>query len=145
MELSKSQLEYVYAQNWDPDVRQEALLRALEYNGKVEFFKTWISTIYNNLLQSTSVKATRRGEIVEDNKQRVADMFNRHDNHDPILDVERDELLASVDDLSDTVKDTLLYLTTDRSIEEYAEKEGVAANTIYQRIYQAKKELQDAE
>jgi RNA polymerase sigma factor (sigma-70 family) len=141
MELTNNQIAYVYSQKWDEDCRQDALLAALEYEGEVKHYRTWISTVYNNLLKSARTKEARRQELAAERHTELEALISHHDLNDPVEYLEAEALANRVSALSPVLSETLLAYLEGTPVEEIAKGWETTENTIYQRIYQAKKEI----
>lgn len=144
MNLTTEQIAYLYDQPWDDDVRQDVIVKMLEYEGEVEHFMTWASTVYRNELDSQRTKAARRIELAMERVNDLHQLHGQDDVDDPIQYVEMELMYQRVDDLSPLLAQTMeLLLVEGLNPQEVADKLGLEPNTVYQRIWQAKKEIQD--
>lgn len=144
MEITNDMLAHAEKANWDEDITQEVWVKVLEYTGKApERVEAWLTTIYSNARNAYYTKEQRRRELELMNVQAMENVHGLDDVHDPLDYISAEELISRFGELSPLLYNTLRDYVEGSSVEEIAAKQGVDPNTIYQRIHQAKKELQD--
>jgi len=127
------------------DVAQESFLRA--YRGLAGFderaeFGTWLHRIVINAALNTLRARRRRGrtepaEVAEALPARETDPAERTEARE-----EAEELLAALESLSPTLRDTLIMATLeDMPYKEIAQTLGIPEGTVAWRVNQARKTL----
>lgn len=148
MQITKEMVEFADSHNWDEDFKQDMYVKLLEqpddYMEGVDFRKI-MTTVYNNTLQDSKAKDSRRAELVQENVQAVEGLFTRGDNHDPFLHMEADELVKKAEGMSDLLRKTLQWYLAGVTVEQMAWRDSVSINTIYQRMHNIKQELHNGE
>ena len=142
MVLTNDMVTYCMSQPWDEDIRQDVFVRVLEHEGRPEDVNNaWLSRIYTNLKMNGFTTEKRRKELEQEAVAVLEGLQGKDDVHDPLEYLEAEQLIPELGALSPLLYNTLRDYVLGKTPEEIAEDQGVDANTIYQRIHQAKKEI----
>lgn len=145
MELTQSMIQYCETQPWDADLRQAVYVKVLE-SPDIEVNNSWLARIYHNLrTNKTSIEKRRKELEVEFEEDiRLHTVGEEHEYPDPLeLLIALEEYEDSVKVLSPLLRATLELLIRGVPVAVVADREGVAENTIYQRIHQAKINIEE--
>ena len=145
MNIKQEMIDFAQAQNWDDDVRQDVYVILLEkaegYMGDVST-EQLMTSIYNLRCLNGYRQDSRRRELMQENISAIEGFHGTDDNWDPIEYLEADAVLTRVNTLSPLLRKTLYAYLNGVSMATMAKHEDMDVNSIYQRMYTIKKELQ---
>ena len=147
MHITPYMIDFAEGQAWDEDVRQDVYVILLDKpngymdNASVEQLMT---SIYNLQVLNNHRQVARRKELVKENIQAIEKFHGTDDNHDP-LDylVAEQGLYARALSLSPLLLSTLEDYMLGNTVQEIAMNHDLDINTVYQRMYAIKQELQN--
>lgn len=145
MKITPEQYDWIYKQKWDEDARQEALIKLLEYDPPNEGtdYKKLFYTVYRHTLIDMIRKESNREDLRADNPKRLEQLHNDQDVFDPYLHIKAKDLARKITALTEAQIEVVQFLMEGLTLAEIAAKLGVNPNAIYQRVFAAKKELEN--
>jgi len=150
MELTTRTINMAESLNWDDDLRQDVYVKWLEADDRPldidtdSKLKAYLQEFYFNVKRGSDSKEKRRREIEQESVEAITRELGLADDADDPM-----EVLIAEEGIYDILKDMspLIRGTFERvivegdSVEAEAEREKVSANTIYQRVWEAKQTL----
>ena len=146
MEITQKVMDVVEAQKgWSDDIRQDLYVRMLE-GEDIEFLDDnhllrTVNAYYANMLKSGVRRDIRRKELMDEFADTII-LNTAPDQGDDPLDIlsAEEEVGDRIDSLSPLLYDTLVAVAVDGlTAEQIAEADEVSPNTVYQRLWEAKK------
>lgn len=151
MEITDRIIAYVEKQKWDEDAKQDLYVQILENDEPVDTpskslaqLQLELRTRYWNLLRNAMFVERNRKRILDERAGTIRSVLGlKGESPDPADVLEaQSEIEGKLRDLSPLLRATLEQVVLgDSSVEEFAESEGISPNTVYQRVWEAKKQI----
>lgn len=145
MKLTQEMIGRIQALNLDEDARQDLYEAILRYEGEeVENINAWIMGVYNNIINNTRRQEAMRKELEATAVETLEGLVGDDDNRDPLEYMEAEVLIDKlINKLSPLLSRTLEKYLEGMTPEQIAKEEKVNPNTIYQRMWQIRKEVEE--
>ena len=147
-ELTQEVIDMAESQPWEEDLRQDFYVKWLESekhdDEDIKNLRAYINTIYHNLRGSHIGVERRRRELEDENIEAITRELGLADNADDPMEVliAEEHVAQTLKEMSPLIREAFDRVVIDgESPEDIAAQEWVDPNTIYQRVWKAKKIL----